>query len=423
MNMRFIPVTEMTAPLNLAIGISGASGTGKTYTALLMARGIAEEMTGRKGAPIGYIDTENRRALHYKQAFPEMLHLDFKATDDQGSMLGFGPERWIEAIDAADAAGLPVVILDSLSHSWEGVGGILDLQAEELDRLTSEAEAKAGGRYAVDPAKFSEQAWIKPKARYRRLVDRIVRARTNIIICNRAKPVRQAGFGEKAKNARQTKLRRDDVPWDISGDAAMIFEMVVSVILDPSAPGCPVHQIKVADQFKSLLDPRHPMNSETGRQMAEWAKGQGEAQKRKELLDAARTAARAGTASFADWWRKADQDERRIANTIIDDLKATCAEADRMDGALGDDPFAATGAGSDEDDLVPDASTDSSDATDTKADAAEIEAAYMRGRAAGQQGRTAQGCPAGLKDVPALQAAWLRGWKEEAAPEADAASA
>lgn len=350
MNMRFIPVTQITDPLNLAIGISGASGTGKTYTALLMARGIAEVVAGKKGAPIGYIDTENRRALHYKAAFPEMLHLDFKAVDDAGNMLGFGPERWIAAIDAADAAGLPVVIVDSLSHSWEGVGGILDMQAEELDRLTSEAEAKANGRYAVDPAKFSEQAWIRPKARYRRLIDRIVRAKTNVIICNRAKPVRQAGFGDKAKNARQTKLRRDDVPWDIAGDASMVFEMVTSVILDPSAPGCPVHQIKVADQFKGLLDPRRPMNEATGRAMAEWAKGQGEAQKQKQIMDRAREKAREGTKPFTEWYQSPEgQAARPVVRSILDDLKALCDAADRDAVAADDDnPF-----GSRPDDAAP----------------------------------------------------------------------
>lgn len=347
--MRFIPVTQITDPLNLAIGISGASGTGKTYTALLIARGIAEVVAGRKGAPIGYIDTENRRALHYKEAFPEMVHMDFRAVDDDGVMLGFGPERWIAAIDAADAADLPVVILDSLSHSWEGVGGILDMQAEELDRLTSEAEARANGRYVVDPAKFSEQAWIRPKARYRRLIDRIVRAKTNVIICNRAKPVRQAGFGDKAKNARQTKLRRDDVPWDIAGDASMVFEMVTSVILDPAAPGCPVHQIKVADQFKALLDPRRPMGVETGRAMAEWAKGQGDAQHQKEILDAARAQARAGSDAMRTWW-KANPDQASVARTILAELQDLAAAADRDAARVEDDPFASA---AEDDGLTP----------------------------------------------------------------------
>ncbi|WP_245514018.1 hypothetical protein [Antarcticimicrobium luteum] len=69
-------------------------------------------------------------------------------------------------------------------------------------------------------------------------------------------------------------------------------DVAETIILDPSSPGCPVHQIKVADQFKGLLDPRRPMGVETGRAMAEWAKGQGNAQKQKEILDRARAEAR-----------------------------------------------------------------------------------------------------------------------------------
>ena len=135
--IRFTPVSEITEPLNLAIGLSGGSGTGKTYSALLMARGIAEVVTGRKGAPIGFIDTENRRALHYKSAFPEMVHCDMRADDENGDIVGFGPERWIEYIDAAEAAELPVIVIDSFSHSHEGVGGMLDLHATTLDRIAA----------------------------------------------------------------------------------------------------------------------------------------------------------------------------------------------------------------------------------------------------------------------------------------------
>jgi hypothetical protein len=324
--IRFIPVPQINDPLTLSIGLSGGSGTGKTYTALLMARGIAEIVTGKPGGPIGYVDTENRRALHYKAAFPEMMHFDMKAVDDAGNVVGFGPERWIEVIDAAEAAGLPVVILDSFSHAWEGVGGVLDLHATTLDRLTRGDDSKKDAR--------SQLAWAEVKPRYRRLIDRIVRAKTNIIICTRAKPVMQ----QRGENARPTKTRRKDVPWDPAADADLMFEMTTMVILDPSAPGCPVHQIKVADQFKALLDPRRPMGIETGRKMAEWAKGQGDAQRQKEVLDEARAEARKGTEAFTAWW-KANEGKRAIAKTIVADLQAACAEADREAAAPQDDPF------------------------------------------------------------------------------------
>lgn len=340
MAIRFIPVSEINDPLTLAIGISGGSGTGKTYTSLLMARGIAETMTGKKGSTIGYVDTENKRALHYKAAFPEMAHFDFTAIDDSGELVGFGPERWIEVIDAAEAAELPVLILDSFSHAWEGVGGVLDLHAQVLDRLVQAAEKRANGRYDIDPGKFNQLAWAEVKPRYRRLIDRIVRAKTNIIICTRAKPVMQKGFGDKAENARATKTRRKDVPWDPASDGDLMFEMTAMVILDPIAPGCPVHQIKVADQFKGLLDPRRPMNEATGSAMADWAKGQGGAQKQKELMDFARDMARSGTEMFTKWWQSDEgKAARNVVRPIMDDIKAICADADRAATQSDDEPF------------------------------------------------------------------------------------
>jgi hypothetical protein len=359
MTIRFIPVSEINDPLTIALGISGGSATGKTYTALRVARGMAQASTGKPGAPIGYVDTENKRALHYKAAFPEMMHFDFTAIDADGELVGFGPERWIEVIDAAEAAKLPVLIMDSFSHAWEGVGGVLDLHAQVLDRLVQEAQKRANGRYEIDPAKFSQLAWAEVKPRYRRLIDRIVRAKTNVIICTRAKPVMQKGFGDKAENARATKTRRKDVPWDPASDADLMFEMTAMVILDPSAPGCPVHQIKVADQFKNLFDRRTTMSEETGYAMAEWAKGQGSAQKQKDIMDTAREIARGGTKAFKDWWADADKADRAVVKPIMDEIQGLCADADRAalqgddepfgDGTLADDnPTAAEGPSDDD---------------------------------------------------------------------------
>lgn len=340
MPIRFIPVSEIHDPLTIALGISGGSGTGKTFTSLRVARGIAEAITGKKGAPIGYVDTENKRALHYKAAFPEMAHFDFTAINDDGELVGFGPERWIEVIDAAEAAKMPVLIFDSFSHAWEGVGGVLDLHAQVLDRLVREAEKRADGRYTVDPAKFSQLAWAEVKPRYRRLIDRIVRAKTNIIICTRAKPVMQQGYGDKTKNARKTKTRRDDVPWDPASDSDLMFEMTAMIILDPIAPGCPVHQIKVADQFKNLFNPRQPMSEATGSAMAEWAKGQGGAQKQKEVMDLAREKARGGSQAFRVWWTSEDgKAARNVVRPIMDDIQAICAAADEEAARTDDDPF------------------------------------------------------------------------------------
>jgi len=337
--IRFIPVSELNEPLAIAIGLSGGSGTGKTFTALRLARGIAEGITGKKGSPIGYVDTENKRALHYKAAFPEMMHFDFTAIDDSGEVVGFPPQRWIDVIDAAEAAKLPVLIIDSFSHAWEGVGGVLDNQAQVLDRLVQQATARANGRYEVDPAKFGQLAWAEVKPLYRRLIDRIVRAKCHIIICTRAKPVMQKGFGNKAENARVTKTRRKDVPWDPASDGDLMFEMAAMVILDPSAPGCPVHQIKVADQFKGIMDPRQPMSEATGHAIAEWSKNQGGAQKQKEMMDAVREIARGGKDKFLAWWNGDGKQDRDVIRPIIDEINEICAKADAAAARSDDDPF------------------------------------------------------------------------------------
>jgi hypothetical protein len=112
------------------------------------------------------------------------------------------------------------------------------------------------------------------------------------------------------------------------------------VILDPATPGCPVYQIKVADQFKALFDPRRPMSEATGAAMAEWAKGQGDAQKQKEAMDLARDMARGGSAEFTTWWQSDDgKVVRGDVKPIMDEIKAICAAADDLANQSEDDPF------------------------------------------------------------------------------------
>jgi hypothetical protein len=333
--IRFIPVGQLTDPLTITIGLSGASGTGKTYSALQLARGMAEGTTGKKGSAIGYVDTENRRALHYKRDFPEMVHFDMQAVDDSGAMIGFNPERWIEVIDAAEAAKLPVLVIDSFSHAWEGVGGVLDLHAQTLDRLTNGNDALKDKR--------SQLAWAEVKPRYRRLIDRIVRAKCNIVICTRAKPVMQAGFGDNAKNARPTKTRRADVPWDPAADGDLMFEMTAMFILDPKAPGCPVHRIKCADQFKTLFDPRQPLSAATGFAMAEWAAGGGNSAADKAAMEKARAEARKGKDAFTAYWQSEEgYAARPVLKTILSELQGLARAADEA-ASSSDDPFAGPG--------------------------------------------------------------------------------
>src|SRR5262249_42607776 len=86
--------------VNLLIGLIGASGGGKTFTAMRLAKGIAGDK------PFAVVDTEARRALHYADQF-HFEHCDLKPP--------FSPTAYAEAIKAADDAKYPVILVDSAS--------------------------------------------------------------------------------------------------------------------------------------------------------------------------------------------------------------------------------------------------------------------------------------------------------------------
>ncbi|MFC2132921.1 AAA family ATPase [Bacteroidota bacterium] len=99
----------------IKMGINGPSGSGKTYGALQIAYGL----TGDWGK-IALIDTENHSADLY-------AHLgNFNVI---GLGVPFEPERYIEAITLCEKAGMEVIIIDSISHEWEGEGGILSVHS------------------------------------------------------------------------------------------------------------------------------------------------------------------------------------------------------------------------------------------------------------------------------------------------------
>src|SRR6266511_4630310 len=97
----------------IKMALQGPSGSGKTYGALLLAFGLCNDWT-----KIAVIDTENHSSeLYAHLGNYKVLHLQAP----------FSPERYIEAIKVCEKAGIEVIIIDSISHEWEGIGGILEV--------------------------------------------------------------------------------------------------------------------------------------------------------------------------------------------------------------------------------------------------------------------------------------------------------
>jgi len=137
----------------IKMGIQGPSGSGKTYSALLIAYGI----TG-KWDSIAIIDTENHSADLY-------AHLGNYSVLSLNKP--FSPERYIEAIQVCEDANKEVIIIDSISHEWEGSGGILELHS-----------AMAGNSFTN---------WSKMTPRHNAFIQKILQSDAHIITTIRAK--------------------------------------------------------------------------------------------------------------------------------------------------------------------------------------------------------------------------------------------
>ena len=151
--MQFQKAERKKSKLRLAL--TGPSGSGKTYGALLTAKGI--------GGRIAVIDTEKGSASLYSDM------VDFDVLE-----LGapYTPERYRQAVKAAESAGYNVIIIDSITHEWSGAGGCLELNDEI-------AKAKFKGN--------TWSAWSETKARHRALIDDLLACQAHIIVTMRSK--------------------------------------------------------------------------------------------------------------------------------------------------------------------------------------------------------------------------------------------
>lgn len=148
------------AGARLVVGISGISGSGKTYTALQLAWGLANGDASK----VGMLDTENRRGSLYADILKD------KGGKVHQFLIGdldapFSPQRYIDAILEFQAAGVEVLVIDSVSHEWAGLGGVLSMVAKYDKSIT---------------------AWKNVKPEHQRFMNTLLQSDMHIIVCIRA---------------------------------------------------------------------------------------------------------------------------------------------------------------------------------------------------------------------------------------------
>ncbi len=137
----------------IKMALQGPSGSGKTMSALLLAYGLCSNWS-----KVAVIDTENHSAELYS-------HLGKYNVVNIGAP--YTPEKYCEAIKLCENAGMEVMIIDSISHEWDGSGGILDVHGN-----------MAGNSFTN---------WSKLTPRHNAFIQTILQSSTHIIATIRSK--------------------------------------------------------------------------------------------------------------------------------------------------------------------------------------------------------------------------------------------
>lgn len=224
--LAFKPAERRKAKLRLAL--TGPSGAGKTYSALLLAKGI--------GGKVAVIDTEKGSASLYAHLTPfDVLELPAPYT----------PERFIEAVRAAEGAGYDILILDSITHEWSGVGGCLEL----VDEI---ARAKFKGN--------SWSAWNEVTPRHRDFLDKLIQSPLHIIATMRSK----TETVQTEENGRK-KVQKLGMKAEQREGSEYEFTTVLDIVHDG--------HFAIASKDRTGLfadkDP-HPITPETGEMLLSW---------------------------------------------------------------------------------------------------------------------------------------------------------
>jgi hypothetical protein len=247
---KFIPARREN--INLFVGLAGGTGSGKTKSALRLARGIVGP-NGRIAAG----DTEGRRMSYYAG------HDKFDVTDIEPP---FEPPIFRRLAEDAEAAKYDCLIIDSMSHEWAGDGGVLEWHEHELDRFVAAALAREPD---ADEEKVRNaqnmRAWIKPKSAHKSMINSFLQRRIPIIFCFRAEERVKPTTGGGVQN----------LGWQPIGDQRFMFELTTMITLGNDEPGVVNYKLprKIHEDHLGYFPDGVQISERAGEYLAMWAKG------------------------------------------------------------------------------------------------------------------------------------------------------
>lgn len=202
--MPFTKAVKYGSKLRLAL--AGPSGSGKTYTALTLASALAG------GKPVAVIDTERGSASKYA------LTKDGQGFEfDVLELTNYHPQNYIDAIHEAERGGYAVLVIDSLTHAWNSVGGVLEI----VDKAAKHSQSKN-----------TFNAWGEGTKIQNQLIDALTRSPMHIIVTMRSKTeyvIEQVNGKNTPRKVGMAPVQRADIEYEFDVYGEMTIENTLVV--------------------------------------------------------------------------------------------------------------------------------------------------------------------------------------------------
>lgn len=220
--------------VKLRMSVSSPTGFGKTISSLIIAHGM-----GFDWDKIAVIDSENSSAsLYANHTLPNGYFIgEFNVVELQPD---FTPEKYEQAIDMCEKSGMEVIIIDSVTHVWNGKGGLLEYN----DSL--------GGNHF--------QNWAKTTPRYQKWLSKILNSKCHVISTMRKKQA-YVLVSENGKNKVEKKGMEDQIRDGFDYEMTIAFEIINEN-----------HLVRVSKDRSSLFDgvAEFVITEDTGKKIIDW---------------------------------------------------------------------------------------------------------------------------------------------------------
>lgn len=220
--------------VKIRMSLASPTGFGKTVSALMIAYGITGDWS-----KIGLIDTENKSAsLYANHRLPGgFLIGEFQTTQLEPP---YTPEKYMAAIKDGEDEGFEVLIIDSVTHVWQGQGGLLEYN-----------DSLGGNKF---------QNWAKTTPRYQKWLDSILQSKCHIITTNRKKQA-YALVDEGGKKKVEKQGMEDQIRDGYDYEMTLAFELINDA-----------HLAKASKDRTSLFMnvPEFIITPETGKTIKAW---------------------------------------------------------------------------------------------------------------------------------------------------------